>query len=110
MPKRPCIVCGRLTTKTRCPEHESQRNRARDQQRGSSTARGYDRQHEQLRAAWRPEVEAGLVNCWRCNRHIEPWMPWHLGHDDHDRTLYRGPEHVDCNCATTGRVGGTPAT
>lgn len=106
MVKRPCLDCGTLTTKTRCPAHESQRNR----QRGSSTARGYDREHERLREAWRPEVEAGLVDCWRCGQHINGRDQWHLGHDDNDRSVYRGPEHVDCNCATKGRVGGTPRT
>ena len=104
MALRPCIQCGRLSNKTRCPTHEAERNR----QRGSSTARGYDRQHELLREQWRPEVTAGLVDCWRCEQRIKAGEPWHLGHDDNDRTRYRGPEHVDCNCATAGRVGGTP--
>ena len=106
MAKRPCLDCGMLSAKARCPRCESQRNR----ERGSSTARGYDRQHEQRREQWRPEVEAGLVDCWRCKQRIEAGEPWHLGHDDHDRSIYRGPECVDCNCATSGRVGGTPGT
>lgn len=110
MANRPCLDCGRLTSSTRCAEHRSAQQRTRDQQRGSSTARGYDRRHEQLREALRPEVEAGHVNCWRCKQPITPTSLWHLGHDDVDRTIYRGPEHVDCNCATSGRVGGTPGT
>lgn len=110
MAKRPCIDCGTLTDQTRCPVHRAAKQRARDQQRGSSTARGYDSRHERLREAWRPEVEAGRISCWRCEKLIEPAQKWHLGHDDHDRSVYRGPEHVDCNCATSGRVGGTPGT
>jgi hypothetical protein len=110
MAKRPCVDCGTLTDQTRCPAHRAQKQRARDQQRGSSTARGYDQQHERLRQAWQPEVDAGSVICWRCNKPIEAGSAWHLGHDDHDRNLYRGPEHVRCNCATSGRVGGTPVT
>jgi len=110
MAKRPCIDCGTLTTQTRCATHRAAKNRARDQARGSSTARGYNRDHENLREAWRPTVEAGLVDCWRCNQRIHPTSTWHLGHDDNDRSIHRGPEHVDCNCATTGRAGGTPNT
>jgi hypothetical protein len=30
--------------------------------------------------------------------------PWDLGHDDHDRSITRGPEHRDrCNRAAAGR-------
>lgn len=40
--------------------------------------------------------------CWRCDDPIDP-EHWHLGHDDHDRDVYRGPECVTCNTATAGR-------
>lgn len=45
-------------------------------------------------------VEAGGVLCWRCGALIDRRAPWDLGHDDVDRTKYRGPEHRACNRAT----------
>lgn len=77
---------------------------------GSTTRRGYDYQHKKLRAQLKPQVEAGQANCWRCGHRIELGQQWDLGHDDNDRTKYRGPEHAladDCtaggNRATAGR-------
>lgn len=63
----------------------------------STAARGYDAEHVRLREQWRPHVEAGEVECWRCLELIEPGDPWDLGHDDEDRSVYRGPEHRACN-------------
>lgn len=60
---------------------------------GSTTARGYGAHHQQTRAHWAPKADAGLVDCWRCGRPIHPGQPWDLGHDDHDRSITRGPEH-----------------
>ena len=77
---------------------------------GATTARGYGYQHKKLRAQIAPEVEAGRTNCWRCREPIRKGQAWDLGHDDDDRTKYRGPEHAhaaDCtaggNRATAGR-------
>lgn len=79
---------------------------------GSTTAgRGYDYQHKKLREQVRPMVEAGKALCWRCienglspeEARIKPDEPWDLGHDDDDRSRYRGPEHQRCNRATAGR-------
>ncbi len=77
---------------------------------GSSSARGYGWQHQKLRAQYLPMVQAGKAICWRCGERISPAMQWDLGHDDNDRTKYRGPEHAlakDCkaggNRATSGR-------
>jgi predicted nucleic acid-binding Zn ribbon protein len=70
-----------------------------------TAARGYGWDHQKLRAWWTPHVDAGLVDCWRCGRHITPGTPWDLGHDDHDRTTYRGPEHQQCNRSTAATKG-----
>lgn len=108
MAKRPCLGSSihpaghTLTTGTRCTECQ----RARNTQRGSTTARGYGPEHQRLRALWTPLVATGTVTCWRCTELIQPNQPWDLGHADHDRTVYRGPEHRACNRATAGRGRG----
>jgi hypothetical protein len=66
-------------------------------QRGSTAERGYGTHHQQLRASLAPLVATGTVDCWRCGRRIEPTERWDLGHDDEDRRVYRGPEHIACN-------------
>lgn len=91
--------CPQLTEVTRCPEH----TRAKDLARGSRQARGYGAAHTRTRRQWTRLVAAGRVICWRCGRRISPLEAWDMGHDDHDRTQYRGPEHVKCNRATAGR-------
>lgn len=70
---------------------------------GSTRDRGYGQRHRTLRAQWKPKVEAGKVNCWRCDKPIAPGENWDLGHDDNDRSQYRGPEHTGCNRATASR-------
>ena len=101
MPRAP-KHCGRAGCLERtagssyCRTHTAERQR-----RGNTTARGYGASHQKERDSWRPLVAAGFVDCWRCERRIEPGEPWHLGHDDHDRTVYRGPEHAACNTATS---------
>jgi hypothetical protein len=66
----------------------------------TTTQRGYGYQHKKQRAQWKTLVDQGQVNCARCGQLIEPGTPWDLGHDDADRTQYRGPEHRACNRAT----------
>jgi hypothetical protein len=63
-----------------------------------TAARGYGGQHQKLRAWWAQQMQIGWLNgepipCWRCGHSIQPGQAWDLGHDDHDRTKYRGPEH-----------------
>lgn len=78
---------------------------------GNTTQRGYGTTHQKLRAKYQTAVDAGLARCWRClengatdeQARINPGDPWDLGHDDHDRRKYRGPEHVRCNRATKTR-------
>lgn len=63
----------------------------------TTTSRGYGSHHQRVRQSWTPLVNAGCVTCWRCGHTITPGTPWDLGHDDHDRTRYQGPEHRLCN-------------
>lgn len=65
---------------------------------GGTSARGYGPAHRRLRAKLAPSVDAGLVDCWRCGQRIQVGQAWDLGHDDNDRSIYRGPEHAGpCN-------------
>lgn len=83
----------------RCLDHA----RARERQRGSASARGYGTVHRKLRARYQRRMDAGeRFACWRCGCDINP-RAWQLGHDDLDRTLWRGPECPPCNLATAGR-------
>lgn len=76
---------------------------------GSTYARGYDYRHEQLRAWWKPKVEAGGIPCFAIvclmpNRLILPGQLWDLDHTP-DRTGYLGPSHRRCNRAAGARKG-----
>ena len=74
------------------------RNRARDRAgRLTTSARGYGQPHQRARAAWKPLVECGAVDCARCGERILPGEAWHLDHDDHDKSRYLGPSHARCN-------------
>ena len=72
---------------------------------GNTTQRGYGRQHQLKRAEYQKVVDAGAGECWRCGQPVNPGDPWQLGHDDHDRTQYRGIECIPCNESTGGRNG-----
>lgn len=93
--------CPNLTDKRRCPAHA----RAADQARGKRAhGSGTDWQHTKLRRSWQRRMDAGeAVDCWRCGRPIDR-TDWHLGHDDHDRRQYRGPEHPHCNLSAAGKA------
>lgn len=92
--------CPTLTTDRRCTEHQAQYER----DRGTRQERGYDAHHDALRAQWQAELNVRPIPCWRCKELIYPGYPWHLGHDDDDRTVYRGPEHELCNTRAAGRA------
>lgn len=76
--------------------------------RPSPAERGYGREHRRLRRKVARQVEAGEAYCWRCleegKTKEQAWIPpgsdWHLGHDDRDRSIYRGAEHALCNVRT----------
>ena len=36
---------------------------------------------------------------------LRPGMKWHLGHDDNDRRVYRGPECVGCRLRAAASKG-----
>lgn len=77
--------------------------------RGTTTARGYGYRHRKLRDHIAHQIRNGApIICWRCNEPIPAGTPWDLGHDDHDRSIYRGPEHIRCNRATAGRRNPKP--
>ena len=92
--------CPEVTAEGTCLKHR----READKARGSREARGYDYAHREFRKAFIPEHQAGTLICWRCRELIPASEPFHLGHDDHDRSMYRGAEHVRCNTATKGRT------
>lgn len=68
--------------------------------------RGYGAPHRAERERWRPLVESGQTICWRCGLPIRADAPWDLGHDDNDRTIWRGPEHRGrCNRSSAATRG-----
>lgn len=77
---------------------------------GTTTQQGYGSRHQALREQWRPEVAAGRVSCVRCRLPIRKGEPWDLGHDDHDRSKYSGPEHAECNRGAPSKLAAPPVT
>jgi hypothetical protein len=71
-------------------------------------ARGYDSQHDKHRAQLAARIQAGQpVHCWRCGQPVTTPADLDLGHDDHDRTITRGPEHQRCNRSAAGKASHT---
>lgn len=65
---------------------------------GRTSENGYGKIHRRIRADYVRRMKAGeQFNCWRCGKWIDSEADWDLGHDDQDRSAYRGPEHVRCN-------------
>ena len=109
MARRVCVEpgCPTLTDSTRCPTHARERDKARGKRAHGS---GSDWTHTKLRRSWQARMDAGEpVDCWRCHKPIDVG-DWHLGHDDHDRTIYRGPEHPRCNLSAAGKARHGKAT
>jgi len=91
--RRACLGCGRLVRgASRCHACEREHDRAR----GSRQARGYDAQHDALRA----QLVAALDPWAPCPRCAEPLGPdpdlLDLMHND-DRTAWLGLGHRRCN-------------
>lgn len=106
LPRRFCLTCGRLfdrdaTGTQRCPRCQPAATAAR-QTRPNTTSRGYGSHHQALRARLLAEFVPGQP-CARCGRPITSKDDAQLGHDDQDRSRYRGLEHMLCNEATSGR-------
>lgn len=102
MPLRRCpgTNCPNLVQRgQRCPKHQAQH----EAKRGTSTKRGYGYTHQALRRAWARKVQTGHTRCARCGQPIHPNEPWDLGHNDHDRQQYSGPEHQRCNRSAGGK-------
>jgi hypothetical protein len=63
-------------------------------------------EHRQARAAAQQQLQTnGYLVCWRCTRLIHIGNPWHIGHDDTQTNLIRGPEHATCNLKAAARKG-----
>lgn len=76
---------------------------------GATVASGYGYRFKKLREQWKPLVDRGEVDCHdpECGRPIVPGTPWDLGHDPHDRSIIRGPEHARCNRSNGAKQGNT---
>jgi hypothetical protein len=85
-----------------CDEHR----KARDKARGTRQQRGYGAEHQRFRAKYVQAIKDGqTVLCWRCGQPIKDPDDLHLGHDDNDRSITRGPEHSRrCNLSAAGRA------
>lgn len=59
--------------------------------------------HQRMRTQWEAAVATGKAECWRCSEPLAPDQPFDVGHDDHDRNVYRGPECLKCNRSTSTR-------
>jgi hypothetical protein len=90
-----------VTRGGRCPSCE----RTHDKARGTRQERGYDAAYDRLRRNYQIRMEAGEVfTCWRCEELAQPHLidpdNWHLGHDNGDRSVIRGPQCPESNLNT----------
>ena len=92
--------CPRITSARYCAEHA----RAHDKARGTKAQRGYNKEFQAERRVWVTMVATGEVRCWRCLKPILPGAEFHLGHDDSNRSIIRGPEHPFCNLSAAGKA------
>lgn len=82
--------------------------RKADKANAEAAGRVYGPEHRKIRAEIVSRMLAGeTVSCWRCGDPIDSPDDMHLGHDDNDRSITRGPEHRRCNLSAAGRIGGS---
>ena len=103
MSQRPCLRCGTLTTRTRCPTcttiHETQRTRNR--QRPHYTG-PYQRHSQKLRQQWTADP---YTTCWICGNHAQPGDPWTADHVNPGQTdSPLAPAHRSCNSQRGNRT------
>lgn len=94
--------CPEIQPESRCLAHRRQGER----RRGTRQQRGYGAEHDRLGRDYQRRMDAGeTFACWRCGKSLgtRRGIDWDLGHDDVDRTRYRGPECVKCNRGTATR-------
>lgn len=92
--------CPEVTDQRQCKAHRAEADRAR----GTKAERGYGKEYQADRRVWVRMVAEGVVNCWRCLKPILPGADFHLGHDDNDRSIVRGPECPHCNTSAAGKA------
>ena len=102
MPRRiagPCPSPGCPNRAGQCPAHKL----------APRQARGYDAEHDRLRAQYQRRMDAGeTFTCWRCleergiTHDVDP-RAWDLGHH---KGRHRGPECPAGNRAAPHRRGG----
>jgi hypothetical protein len=109
VPLRPCLDCDRLTNRSdsRCGTCAGLRNQAKDAERGSRHARGYDSTHDAIRVALLALLDRLVPGalCDRCWRPMHRTQALDAAHP-HDRPLRTHPdsradhlEHAHCNRA-----------
>lgn len=111
MTRRVCNIpnCAVICDGPRCTTHA----RAADNARGTRQQRGYDNTYDRERASWQRRMDAGeAVMCWRCAELGQPHAVdprhWHLGHDNRDRSIIRGPQCPDTNLSDAGKAAHAP--
>lgn len=98
---RCCSTCGTVyqpkTSRQRFCRSACRESKLGRRKRGNTTQRQYGSAHQRERKRWEPIVRSGQAVCCRCGLPIAPDAVFHLDHDDHDRTRYRGVAHGVCN-------------
>lgn len=99
MANKLCIDCGAIGPKSPCTSCQSKRDRARDQQRGTTTERSYGTTHQQRRAALLPAAIGQA--CPLCGNVMTSDQPLHLDHTNPEDKLRGLPgdriTHSWCN-------------
>ena len=96
---------AKLTEEQREARRAYDRERyAQGKARSQSSLDAGSARHVRLRNLLAPIVATGGVMCWRCGAPIGAEANWHLGHDDDDRSIYRGAEHATCNLRAGARA------